>query len=368
MNTDNDVNLSGLVSKLGLNRRQFLAATTGMAAAAAVTAPSALAAPGANGVLVPSGKRGIILYTVRDAIGRDPLTSDLASGFKEVLATLATIGYKQIEFAGYGQHANARVATTSTTSRAPHCCALARRERARGRGQPRQHPEHDHGRDDRAVRHRLRDRQHPRDGAHRHRQRPHRQRLRRRLGARGRALELLRCPGGLARAEAVHPQPRHRLQLPARQRPARRPGSPDPQLRHPPPRALPGEHRPGVGLPRDGHLLGTRRPVPPPPYTAPDGTRCRTSSTRPRPSRPRPRGSPCSTPRTAPRRHRGRRLRHDAVRSGRHRLHDVLSSVGAKGYHNPMWEQDTAPGGATNPGQSLAFAKVSYDNMAALRG
>ena len=41
---DNDVNVSGLVTKLGLNRRQFLAATTGMAAAAAVTAPSALAA------------------------------------------------------------------------------------------------------------------------------------------------------------------------------------------------------------------------------------------------------------------------------------------------------------------------------------
>jgi hypothetical protein len=33
-----------------------------------------------------------------------------------------------------------------------------------------------------------------------------------------------------------------------------------------------------------------------------------------------------------------------------------------------MWEQDTAPGGSANPGQSLAFAKVSYDNMAALRG
>ena len=50
---DNDVNVSGLVTKLGLNRRQFLAATTGMAAAAAVTAPSALAATGSNGVLVP---------------------------------------------------------------------------------------------------------------------------------------------------------------------------------------------------------------------------------------------------------------------------------------------------------------------------
>ena len=35
MNTENDVNVSGLVTRLGLNRRQFLAASTGMAAAAA---------------------------------------------------------------------------------------------------------------------------------------------------------------------------------------------------------------------------------------------------------------------------------------------------------------------------------------------
>ena len=74
MNTDNDVNVSRLVTKLGLNRRQFLAATTGMAAAAAVTAPSALAGPvgTANGILIPAPRRGIILYTVRDAISPQP--------------------------------------------------------------------------------------------------------------------------------------------------------------------------------------------------------------------------------------------------------------------------------------------------------
>ena len=104
---DKDVNVLGLVTKLGLNRRQFLAATTGMAAAAAVSAPSALAAPGSNGVLVPPAKRGIILYTVRDAISRDPASSPFASGFKEVFEELARIGYKQIEFAGFSQHANA---------------------------------------------------------------------------------------------------------------------------------------------------------------------------------------------------------------------------------------------------------------------
>jgi sugar phosphate isomerase/epimerase len=88
-----------------------------MAAAAAVglagghthahAAPAAAAAENANGLLVPQSKRGIILYTVRDAVSRDPLTSDLPSGFKEVLGELSRIGYRQIEFAGYRQHANA---------------------------------------------------------------------------------------------------------------------------------------------------------------------------------------------------------------------------------------------------------------------
>src|SRR5688572_2924601 len=112
--------------RLGLSRRQLLAATTGMAAAAALgaaafgggpahaatrTAARAAAASGAvkaaNGTLLPPGKRGIILYTVRDAISRDPNTTDLASGFREVFQELSRIGYKQIEFAGYNQNANA---------------------------------------------------------------------------------------------------------------------------------------------------------------------------------------------------------------------------------------------------------------------
>ncbi|MEU8172569.1 TIM barrel protein [Microbispora hainanensis] len=98
--------------RLGLNRRRFLAATTGMAAAAAVAAAgpmksAAQAATAGNGVLVPPGKRGIILYTVRDATARDPLSTPLPSGFRAVLEELGRIGYKQVEFAGYSQHANA---------------------------------------------------------------------------------------------------------------------------------------------------------------------------------------------------------------------------------------------------------------------
>ncbi|MGI5156089.1 hypothetical protein [Microbispora sp. CA-102843] len=42
--------------------------------------------------------------------------------------------------------------------------------------------------------------------------------------------------------------------------------------------------------------------------------------------------------------------------------------VGAKGSHNPMHEQDNAPGDASHPGQSLQHADLSYTNMSALRG
>ncbi|MFC7487133.1 sugar phosphate isomerase/epimerase family protein [Knoellia sp. CPCC 206453] len=111
MNTESNPAPFALAKALGLNRRQFFAATTGMAAAAAVAsvplAGAAGAAPGPNGVLIPAAKRGIILYTVRDAISRDPASSPFASGFKEVLTELSNIGYRQIEFAGYRQHANA---------------------------------------------------------------------------------------------------------------------------------------------------------------------------------------------------------------------------------------------------------------------
>ncbi|WP_336922233.1 sugar phosphate isomerase/epimerase family protein [Aquipuribacter sp. SD81] len=103
---------STLVDRFRLSRRSLLAAGTGLAAgfaAAGLGGPAAAAPPGgspANGVLVPAPKRGIILYTVRDAISRDPLSTDAPSGFREVLEHLSDLGYRQIELAGFRQHAN----------------------------------------------------------------------------------------------------------------------------------------------------------------------------------------------------------------------------------------------------------------------
>jgi sugar phosphate isomerase/epimerase len=90
-----------------LSRRRFLGASLGAAGAVALGGAWATSARGGNGLLVPPGKRSIILFTVRDAISRDPTTSDLPSGFLEVLEHLSQIGYKGIEFAGFTQNANA---------------------------------------------------------------------------------------------------------------------------------------------------------------------------------------------------------------------------------------------------------------------
>ncbi|MGH8835343.1 MAG: sugar phosphate isomerase/epimerase family protein [Actinomycetes bacterium] len=45
-----------------------------------------------------------------------------------------------------------------------------------------------------------------------------------------------------------------------------------------------------------------------------------------------------------------------------------FSNIGAKGFHNPNYEQDNAPGGSADPGRSLRFTKFSAANMTDLRG
>ncbi|MGW3606025.1 sugar phosphate isomerase/epimerase family protein [Micromonospora sp. NPDC005161] len=92
-------------SQHGMSRRRMLGALAGAAGAAAVGA-TGLASPAlaGNGLLVPTGKRGIILYSVRDRISAAPDATGVPYGFERVLARLAEIGYKEVEFAGYTQN------------------------------------------------------------------------------------------------------------------------------------------------------------------------------------------------------------------------------------------------------------------------
>jgi sugar phosphate isomerase/epimerase len=70
------------------------AAAAPAAGAATVPAAGPLAAAG-NGRLIPPGKIGIQLYSIRDKVS--------SLGFRVVFEQLADIGYSEIEFAGYNQ-------------------------------------------------------------------------------------------------------------------------------------------------------------------------------------------------------------------------------------------------------------------------
>jgi sugar phosphate isomerase/epimerase len=93
----------------GLSRRRFLGVVAGSAGAVSLAGWPQVAwgDDDDDDRLLRKGNIGIILFSVRDAISRDPTTTDLPSGFREVLERMAEIGYKQIEFAGYNQSANA---------------------------------------------------------------------------------------------------------------------------------------------------------------------------------------------------------------------------------------------------------------------
>ncbi len=103
------------VGEVEVSRRHFLGAAAGTAAAVALGswAPSKAFGAGQGERLIPPGKLGIQLFTVRDAVSRldnsvvDPTTGELLrGGFRGVFETLASYGYKGIEFAGYSQGAN----------------------------------------------------------------------------------------------------------------------------------------------------------------------------------------------------------------------------------------------------------------------
>ena len=372
MNTDNDVNLSGLVTRLGLNRRQFMAATTGMAATAAVAAPSAVAGPvgNANGILIPSPKRGIILYTVRDATGRDPLTTDLASGFKEVLTELATIGYRQIEFAGYRQHANAEggadlnslagatllrswldangleaegnhgsipsSVTDATIAQFDTACEIAN---ILGMG-------HIGTGNDPTNSAYLADWQLAAERWNFFGER-----------AASHGLKLYTHNHDIAYSFLLDSGPTDALGRPTRSSGIRR-------LEW----FLANTDAANVFLEMDifwAHVAQYKHHT----FTAADGTAVQSIFD--------PAAVVAAQTKRFPLFHVKDGKKNAAVANG----YDIvafgagdidystfLRRVGSKGSHNPMWEQDTAPGGAAAPGQSLQLAKYSYDNIAALRG
>jgi sugar phosphate isomerase/epimerase len=96
---------------MSLTRRNLLAASAGAAAVlGAAGLPVLQTAKPAIGdtklraePLIPVQNRGIILYSVRDRISAAPDASGVPYGFERVLARLAELGYKEIEFAGYNQ-------------------------------------------------------------------------------------------------------------------------------------------------------------------------------------------------------------------------------------------------------------------------
>ena len=369
---------------LGLSRRQLLAATTGMAAAAALgaaalggspaqalsqAAGAAKAATDGNGVLIPPGKRGIILYTVRDAISRDPNTTELASGFKEVFQELSRIGYKQIEFAGYGQHANAEGGNVNNLAGAQLLRTWLDDNGLEAEG--------NHG----SIPSTITDAtlasfdaqceianilgfghigtgNDPTGSAYLADWQLAAERwniLGERAASHG--LKLYTHNHDIAYSFLLDSGPPDALGRPTRSSGIRRLEwflqNTDPNY---------------VYLEMDiywAHVAQFKHHT----YTAPDGSAVQdvfdpaavvAAQTTRFPLFHAKDGK--SNPATV--------NGYDMVPFGQGDIDytTFFQSIGAKGYHNPMWEQDTAPGGTANPGQSLAFAQTSYDGMAALRG
>jgi sugar phosphate isomerase/epimerase len=95
-----------------LSRRSLLAASAGAAAViGAAGLPVLQTGKPALGdaklraePLIPAPNRGIILYSVRDRITAAPDATGVPYGFEQVLARVAELGYKEVEFAGYTQN------------------------------------------------------------------------------------------------------------------------------------------------------------------------------------------------------------------------------------------------------------------------
>ena len=208
------------------------------------------------------------------------------------------------------------------------------------------------------------------DDPHRHRQRPDRQQLQGRLGRRRRALEHVRPDGHGPGPQALHPQPRRRVQLPARQRAAGRARPADPLLRRPQGGVLHGDHESRTTSTSRWTSTGRTSPSTASAPTPTRTGRAEKSSTR------RPGGQEHAPVPAVPRQGRQRTADPPGVGIGlhdgaaRHRATSTTrrssTEIGAKRSTIRCRSRTTLPAARPNPGRSLAFSQVSYNNMAAL--
>jgi len=356
--------------RLGLSRRQLLAATTGMAAAAMLASPTSAMA--SNAQLIPAPRRGVILYTVRDAVSRNPVAfPGLASGFKQVFEVLSQIGYRQIEFAGYNQNANAEggaqlgnpagaallrswlddyglvaqgnhgsipgTITDTTLASFDASCEIANILGLDHIGTGSDPTNSAYVADWDAAIERWEF-----------------------LGERARTmhgLKLYTHNHDAAYNFLLDSGPLDAMGRPTRSSGVRR-------LEY----FIAGTDPKNVHFELDiywGYVAQHRHTA----YTAPDGSTVESIFD--------PLALVQKQTKRFPLFHAKDGRRDASVTNGYVMtpfgqgdidFAGFFKNMGARGWHNPMWEQDTAPGGSADPGQSLDLAKVSYDNMAALRG
>ncbi len=351
----------------GLSRRGFLTASAGVAGAAALSTLGPLATPAfaESGVTVPQGKRGIILYTVRDVVTRAPNPAlGIDGGFKYVLEQLSAMGYHQVEFAGFTQSTsilgrqitpaeirqllddNGLIANGSHGSipGVVNPTTTAQFEQALDTAQILGLSHIGTGGDPTGSNYKADWDQ---------------------------AAEVWNHWGAMAAARGIklythnHHQaydflrdsgPLDDLGRPTRSSGIRKLeyffGISDPEL---------------VWFEMDiywAYVAQYRWHT----YTDPDGVV--------RESVFDPIGTVAARPHRFPLFHVKDGVRADVpdgytfvpAGTGVVPLQELLDTIGEKGYHNPNYEQDNAPGGSANPGQSLLFSQISYDNIASWRG
>nr|BFE71595.1 hypothetical protein GCM10020092_048960 [Actinoplanes digitatis] len=339
-----------------LTRRGILAAS---AAALGVVGVNALRgdAPTAAEPLIPARRRGIMLYSVRDRIAAAPDDSGVPYGFARVLARVAELGYREVEFFGYDQSTEilGRQITPAEIRRILDDNGLAANgahiridpgtfERQLDIAQTLGMPNIGTGRDPTGS-------PYPADwdaAADVWNE------LGRRAHTRGLRLYTHNHAGSYAFLLDAGPPDAA--------------GRADPVLGHAAAGVLLRPGRSALRLLRAGRLLGVCGPVQVPALRRRRRRRAH-RPVRPDPDRRREQPAVPALPRQGrcPRRHAGRRARDDpARRGGDIDFRSFFAAVGDPDFRHPNWEQDTAPGGAADPARSLEFAARSYRAMSGL--